>query len=41
MALDKLPGEHGDSINYETLNLLMWTFGVGLVIGVIFFSLVA
>ena len=38
MALDKLPGEHGDSLDYGMINTFLVTFGIGIVIGICFFA---
>ena len=42
MALAKkpLPGEHGDSLDYPMINRFLISFGVGLVIGIVLFTLV-
>lgn len=42
MANDKkpLPGEHGDSIDYRNLNILLTTLGAGIVLGILFFATV-
>ncbi|MFE8071071.1 hypothetical protein QQM79_08420 [Marinobacteraceae bacterium S3BR75-40.1] len=33
-----LPGEHGDSIDYKNLNLLLITMGIGIALGIVFFT---
>lgn len=37
MAMDKLPGEHGDSLDYPMINHFLITFSAGIVLGIVLF----